>query len=234
MRLNKRQKSGIAIFGIIAAVLVLTTLIIPFKKPGASWTMFAFSLISIASGAYICLLAFKNTKDLMSKFYGFPVFRIGVLYVVIQLALTVVIYIIGAFVDVPFWVGFLLSVLMGGAAAIGCITTDNARDIIEEIDNKTYEETKTVMFFQTDIADVLDLCKSEKARPVLAKLVNKFKYSDPVSSPETEESEVVIKNAIDDLRNSIRTLGDDDLLQKIENIDNLLSSRNRICEKSKK
>ena len=170
----------------------------------------------------------------MSKFYGFPVFRIGVLYVVIQLALTVVIYIIGAFVDVPFWVGFLLSVLLGGAAAIGCITTDNARDIIEEIDNKTYEETKTVMFFQTDIADVLDLCKSEKARPVLAKLVNKFKYSDPVSSPETEESEVVIKNAIDDLRNSIRTLGDDDLLQKIENIDNLLSSRNRICEKSKK
>lgn len=146
MELNKRQKSGIAIFGIIAAVLVLTTLIIPFKKPGASWTMFAFSLISIASGAYICLLAFKNTKDLMSKFYGFPVFRIGVLYVVIQLALTVVIYIIGAFVDVPFWVGFLLSVLLGGAAAIGCITTDNARDIIEEIDNKTYEETKTVCF----------------------------------------------------------------------------------------
>lgn len=64
--------------------------------------------------------------------------------------------------------------------------------------------------------------------------MNKFKYSDPVSSPETEESEAVIKNAIDDLRNSIRTLGDDDLLQKIENIDNLLSSRNRICEKSKK
>ena len=121
MKLNKRQKSGIAIFGIIAAVLVLTTLIIPFKKPGASWTMFAFSLISIASSAYICLLAFKNTKDLMSKFYGFPVFRIGVLYVVIQLALTVVIYIIGAFVDVPFWVGFLLSVLLGGAAAIGSL-----------------------------------------------------------------------------------------------------------------
>lgn len=106
--------------------------------------------------------------------------------------------------------------------------------IVEEIDKRTYESTKTVLFFQTDIADVLDLCKSEKARPALSKLVNKFKYSDPVSSPETEESEAMIKNAIDDLRNSIQTLGDDDLLKKIENIDNLLSSRNRICERSKK
>lgn len=234
MNLNKKQKSVIAIFGIIAVVLILITLVIPFKKPGASWAMFAFSLISIAAGAFICLLAFKNTKDLMSKFYGFPVFRIGVLYGGIQLALTVVIYIIGAFVDIPFWVGFLISILLGGAAAIGCITTDNARDIVEEIDNRTYESTKTVSFFQTDIADVLDLCKSEKARPALSKIVNKFKYSDPVSSPETEESEAMIKNAIDDLRNSIQTLGDDDLLQKIENIDNLLSSRNRICERSKK
>ena len=170
----------------------------------------------------------------MSKFYGFPVFRIGILYVVIQLILTIIIYIIGAFVNVPFWVGFLISILLGSAAAIGCITTDNARDIIEEIDNRTYETTKTVSVFQTDIADVLDLCKSETVKPVLAKLVTKFKYSDPVSSAETEEKEAMIKDAIEDLKNSMSVSSDEELIHKIENIDNLLSSRNRICERSKK
>ena len=42
------------------------------------------------------------------------------------------------------------------------------------------------------------------------------------------------KNIIHLLAMEGKLFGDDDLLQKIENIDNLLSSRNRICEKSKK
>ena len=47
MKLNKRQISGIAVLGIIAVVFILITLVVPFDKPAASWTMFAFRLFQL-------------------------------------------------------------------------------------------------------------------------------------------------------------------------------------------
>ena len=64
-----------------------------------------------------------------------------------------------------------------GAAAIGVITTDNARDFVETVDDKTTYATKTIRKFNVDIADVLDLCKDSTVRVSLKKLVEKFKYS---------------------------------------------------------
>ena len=63
--------------------------------------MFAFSIVSLAGGCGVTLFAFSKSEELKSKFYGYPVFRIGFLYTGLQLALTVLIYIIGAFVAVP-------------------------------------------------------------------------------------------------------------------------------------
>ena len=80
MKMNKPKKSAVAIYGIIAILFILLTVLIPFPKPASSWIMFAFSIISLAVGAGISLYAFGKPKDLMSKFYGYPIFRIGYLY----------------------------------------------------------------------------------------------------------------------------------------------------------
>lgn len=234
MKLNKRQISGIAVLGIIAVVFILITLVVPFDKPAASWAMFAFSLISIVFGGFMCLLAFKNTEKLMSKFYGFPVFRIGVLYIGIQLILTVIIYIIGANIDVPFWVGFLISILLLGAAAIGCITTDNARDIVEEIDQKEYVSTRQITLFQVDISEIVEMCKDEEVKQPLKKLAEKFKYSDPVSSPATADKEKEISDELENLKDLIRKGTKQDIITEIEKITILLSTRNKMCEIGKK
>lgn len=234
MKLNKRQISGIAVLGIIAVVFILITLVVPFDKPAASWTMFAFSLVSIVFGGFMCLLAFKNTEKLMSKFYGFPVFRIGILYIGIQLVLTIIIYIIGANVDVPFWVGFLISILLLGAAAIGCITTDNARDIVEEIDQKEYVSTRQVTYFQVDISEIVEMCKDDEVKQPLKKLAEKFKYSDPVSSPATAEKEKEITTELEKLKELVRTGSKSDSIAEIEKITILLSTRSKLCEVEKR
>ena len=234
MKLTKRSKSVITIYSIGAIVFSILTLAIPFPKPAGSWLMFAFSLISFAGGCGITLFAFSKSEELKSKFYGYPVFRIGFFYTAIQLALTLLIYIIGSFVALPYWVGLVLSVLIAGAAAIGVITTDNARDFVEEIEEKTVIVTKTIRKFKVDIADILDLCKDETVYPSLEKLVEKFKYSDIVSNDETAPVEEQIKQEINELRNMISTESSEVLLAKVETISNLLSSRNRRCEMGKK
>ncbi len=234
MNLTKRKKSVIVAYTIATVVFVILSLAVPFPKPAAAWVMFAFSIVSLAGGCGITLFAFSKSEELKSKFYGYPVFRIGFLYTTVQLAITVLIYIIGSFVAVTYWVGLIVSVLLMGLASIGVITTDNARDFVEEIEVKTSVATKTIKKFNVDIADALDMCKDEAVYPSLKKLVEKFKYSEIVSSDETATIEEQIKTEIGELKNIITTESTDVVLAKVEKISNLLSSRNRQCENSKK
>lgn len=233
MEWNKRKKSAAVIYGIAAFVFVVLVLVIPFSKPAASWVMFAFSIISFVLGLVISLYAFSKSETLVSKFYGYPVFRIGFLYTALQVILSIVIFAIGAFVNVPYWVGIVISVLLLGLAAMGVIAVDNARDYVEDIDVKTVSSIKTVTKFNNDIADILDLCKNDAIRDPLQKLVTKFKYSDPVSSPATEEKERSIEDELEKLRDLVSSNDEQKAIAQIEVVSNMLNSRNRICESAK-
>lgn len=233
MEWNKRKKSAAVIYGIAALSFVILVLVIPFSKPAASWVMFAFSIISFVIGLGISLYAFGKSKMLMSKFYGYPVFRIGFLYTATQVILSIIVFTIGAFVNISYWVGIVISVLLLGMASIGVIAVDNARDYMEEIDVKTVSSIKTITKFNNDIADVLDLCKSDAIKEPLLKLVTKFKYSDPVSSTATEEKERIIEIELEKLQGLISSNEESESIAQIERISNLLNSRNRICETRK-
>ena len=215
-------------YAIVAVVYILLFALIPFHKPAVAWTVFAFSLLSIAGGCGITIYAFGKDDSLMSKFYGFPVFKIGIGYTVLQLGISVVIYIIGAFVKVPYWAGLLPSTVLAGAAAIGIIAADNARELLEQIDHHQIETTRNITYFQIDISDLLDECSDETLRASLQELATKCKYSDPVSVPATEEKEQQIKTELTQLRGLIHRKENQEAQEKIQMILRLLSSRNRI------
>lgn len=233
MQINKRNKSFVVMYAIVAVVYILLFALIPFHKPAGSWLMFVFSLISIAGGCSITLYAFGKDDSLMSKFYGYPVFKIGIGYMLLQLGLSVLVYIIGAFINVPYWVGLLLSLVMAGAAGIGIIAADNAHDFVEQIDNQTLEVTRNVTYFNVDIGDLLDMCEDKTLRTPLQELATKCKYSDPVSIPETEEKEQQIKIELQELHTLIERNENEKANEKIQLVLRLLSSRNRICQANK-
>lgn len=233
MQINKRNKSFVVMYAIVAVIYILLFALIPFHKPAGSWLMFVFSLISIAGGCGITLYVFGKDDSLMSKFYGYPVFKIGIGYMLLQLGLSVLVYIIGAFINVPYWVGLLLSLVMAGAAGIGIIAADNAHDFVEQIDNQTLEVTRNVTYFNVDIGDLLDMCEDETLRTPLQELATKCKYSDPVSIPETEEKEQQIKIELQELHTLIERNENEKANEKIQLVLRLLSSRNRICQANK-
>ncbi len=70
---------------------ILAFLIIPFNKNAASWISFVFTIISIISSLLVCGCAFKAKETLVSKIYGFPIFRVGVVYALVQLVVGIVI-----------------------------------------------------------------------------------------------------------------------------------------------
>lgn len=230
---NKRIKSILSVYAIAMIVYIVLAAVIPFSKPAGSWITFAFTILSFILGAAISILAFDKGSTLISKFYGYPVFRIGIIYTVSQIIISVLIFAVGAFVNVPYWIGLSVSILLLGIAVIGVITADNARDYVNEVDTKNEVSTKPLTRFNIDIADILDNCKDPEVYEALKKLNEKFRYSDQVSSPATEEKEEEIKQEIEKLKNIINNENTENVIDEIRLISNLLSSRNRICESRK-
>lgn len=233
MNMNKKNKSIIAVYGILALIYLIAFVIIPFPKNAASWISFVFTLISFVLSLGVSLYVFGKDGEMTSNFYGFPIFKIAYMYPLVQFAVGVIICLIAAFVAVPYWIALILSLVILGASAIGVIATDNARDIIEENEAEVERVTKATKMFNLNISSVLDLCTEPSVKKELEKLAEKFRFSDPVSSDATEEIESTIMEKLENLKINITASSSDENIAKINELKNLLAERNRICKVSK-
>lgn len=189
----------------------------------------AFTLISIVGGLGITYYSFSKGVNLKSKIYGFPIFRVGAIYSIVQICSGILIYIIGIFVNVPVWISAAVSVILLAFAAIGVIAADNVRDVIEQQERDDTVKTKAMTYFRLDIQGIVDMCGDAELKKRLTNLNDTFKYSDPVSSEELSGIESEIKNEIEKLRSSIN--GDQSTAESIvSEIERLIADRNRRCK----
>jgi hypothetical protein len=79
----------------------------------------------------------------------------------------------------------------------------------------------------------LDLCSDAEVKKELEKLVESFRFSDPVSNDTTEDIESIIMEKLENLKLGISSTSVDENIAKITELKNLLSERNRICKASK-
>ncbi len=234
MTMNKKSKSIIAVYGILALIYLIIFVVIPFPKNAASWISFVFTLLSFVISLGITMYAFGGDGDITSKFYGFPIFKIAYLYPTVQFIVGVLLCLVAAFVAVPYWVALTISLLILGAAAIGVIATDNVRDMIEATEVEEELVTKASKMFHLNIASVLDRCEDAETRKELEKLAELIRFSDPVSGEETEEIEMMILEKLDNLKLNISSASTEDSKTAIAELENLMNERNRICKASKK
>lgn len=233
MNLGKKSKSVIAIYTIILIVYVVCFLIIPFNKIVASWISFAFTIIAIAASLFVFNQAFNSKETLVSKVYGYPIFRVGAVYAFVQLAIGIVICAIGAFVAIPYWVALVLSIILLGAATIGVIITDNTRDLVEHVDETIKVDTEVVTNFQINIAGIIDCCEDSNLKSELEKLNDAFRFSDPVSNAKTKEAEDKINVLLNELKVNVENNNVSEATALVKKITNALAERNRICKASK-
>lgn len=233
MKANKKHISVVAIFAIIGIALTVVTIVLPIEKSASVICVYSFSMFTIVFAGVMTVYALGRPKKLISKFLGYPLYRLVVIYMVIQLILAAIVYAVQPYYEIPVWITISVSIVLLGFFAICCITAENVRDVIEEIDSKETQSIESITFFQLDIADMVDSCQVNEVRSALKSLQNKLKYSDPVSSPETIEKENQIRQLLGDLKKDLNKKQADTLLDQIRIIGNLVESRNRICERSK-
>ena len=230
-KMSRKSIGSIAIvYAILLAVYTLIVLAVPFEKPAASWVVFGFSELAFFLSFGVTVWAFKDTKPLRSLVYGFPIFKVGALYLGLQCAASVILYIIGAFVNVPVWIAVIVCVVLLAVFAIGFIGVSATRDTIVQMEDEVETKTKAVKYFNIDIATAASMAEDPELKKALEKLAEDFRYSDPVSGEATELKEAEIKGEMGMLTTLVKNGETEAAIAKAKRISLLLDERNRLCK----
>ena len=219
---------------IVFAVFTVIAFVVPFAHNTVFWLSYGFGVIALALQLYVYPKAFDfKGNDVRSKFYGFPLARMGTIYLVTQLVLSLVFMILSKYVDVKTWIVVLLYVLVLTAALLGLNTVDAMRDEVARQDTVHKARADTMRALQSKSALIAAQCDDAEAKKVLTKLADSFRFSDPVSSETLEDAEASLKAMLDELQSAV--LEKDYAAAKTlsAKVEAALADRNHLCRLSK-
>lgn len=225
--MNQNWKRSAVCLGVVLALYLLLAFLIPFAKTTVFWFSFAFTLIAFCVTAYTLYTAFLKKPDARSRFYGFPIARIGVLYGGVQLAAGLLFMALGKWI--PAWLAVLVYAAMLGAAVIGLVSADAVVETIHAQDEKLKKDVTFMRALQSKANQMAAQC----GLPEVKQFCENVRYSDPVSSEALAEIERDLSAAVDDLQTAIVD-GDKGVISQLaQKADTLLSERNRVCKLNK-
>ena len=213
--------------GVLLVLYILVAFLIPFVHTATFWVSFVFTLIAFAVVAASMYIAFVKNPDAKSRFYGFPIAKIGAIYGLVQLVAGFIFMALAAYA--PVWAAVLVYAIALGAAVIGLISADAVVSEIHVQDAKLKKDVSLMRSLQSKVNQMA--AQSENAD--VKALANEFRYSDPVSSDAIADAEADLAAAVDELQ-SAYVDGDSEAVAKLcRKASALLAERNRLCKLNK-
>lgn len=225
--MKKDTIRGIVVLAVLLVLYILVAFLIPFVHTATFWVSFIFTLISFAVVAASIYIAFIKNPDAKSRFYGFPIAKIGVIYGAVQLLAGIVLMALAAIV--PAWLAVLVYAIALGAAVIGLVS---AETVVEEIHIQDAKLKKDVTLMRSLQSKVHQMAAHSEDAGIKA-LADEFRYSDPVSSDTIADAEADLAAAVDELQAAYID-GDSEAMTKLcRKASALLAERNRLCKLNK-
>lgn len=229
--MKKNAIRGYIVLVILLAVFCTIAFAVPFARTTVFWLGAGFGTFALLFQLYVFRTADAADGDAKSRFYGFPIARVGVIYLVTQLIISLIEMALAKVM--PVWVTLIVNLILAALAVIGIITVETMRDEIVQQDGKLKKNVSNMRELQSLSASLLNQCADESLKPTLRKLADEFRYSDPVSSDNTSELEADMRSQLGDIQQALIE-GDADGVRKLcAKLTGSLTERNRICSVSK-
>lgn len=232
--MNKKQKQAAAILLITVIVFSLVVFFIPFRKGAAFWIAYISELLAIALQIPIFKLAYDNADDLKSRVLGFPVFRVGYIYLAVQTIASVILFALGGiFKSFPAWIAVIVCVIILSAAIICSIAADIARDEVVRIETAQHADTSFIKEMRVKSQNILNRTSNASLKKQLETLAESFRFSDPVSSENLKSYEEKIAAKFSVLEEYVSANDIDRATKLCNELKQLLSDRNAACKLNK-
>lgn len=219
------------VLGVVLVVYNVLAFALPFPKTAVFAVSYLFTTIAILAQIYVIRTAFYRGEGVKSKFYGFPIAKLGVIYLAVQLIAGLVFMALGMIV--PVWLPLALYVVLLGVAAAGFVAADAVRDEVVRQEVKLEKDVSRMREFQAKGRALVTLNQvSEAARP-LEKLAEDLRFSDPVSSEALTEIEDQLAECLAQLQEAVSAQKKEEILSTCQETERILAERNQLCKLSK-
>ena len=217
--------------GAVAVVYNVIAFALPFPKTAVFFLSWIFTMAALAAQIYVIRTAFFKGEGVRSKLYGFPIARVGVIYLAVQAVLGLIFMALGTVA--PIWLPLVLYVILMGAALIGLITTEGAREEVERQDKKLIKDVSRMRKFQAHTKMLAREGQIPEAKEPLRELAEAFRYSDPVSSEVLREIEDTLADDLAHLQDAVALLEKEKALELCRKTRRDLEERNQLCRLGK-
>lgn len=216
--MKKNSTTGYILLSIAFVLVSVIAFTIPSAKTTAFWISYAFTVIAFAAQIAIWKAALGRAESLKSKFLGFPVVHIGMVYLVVQIIAFAVFLFAPA---LPVWSAIVAGAVIAGSSAICMIAADVGRSEIEQVSAKAGEGTFYIKRLQTDIESLADTETNAETKTALKQLAEKIRFSDPVRDAQITDIENRITAKISEMKSAT------DKSRIINELNSLLDERNK-------
>lgn len=216
----KNKKLGYALFAVCFVLFNLIAFLIPKEKTPTFWIAYAFTIIAFLLQILIWRAVFGKSKTMKSKFLGFPIIYIGLVYFVIQIIAFVVLIAVPGCAP---WIAAIVCAIILCLSLVCLISADAGKQEIQRIETKVKEKTQFIRLLQSDIEMLANTEEDPNIKQQLIQLAERVRLSDPMSDGQLSEIEALISEQVSLLKAS------PEKQQLIDTLNNLLSERNKRC-----
>ena len=192
--MKKNSAKGYVILGILFALVSIIAFAVPTAKTATFWIAYVFTAAAFAAQIIIWRTALGK-EALKSKFLGFPIVHIGIVYAIIQ----VIAFAVFMFVPtLPAWSAIVACFVITGVSAVCMISADAGRNEIERVEAKVQKKVFYIRELQADVELLADNETDTASKTALSQLAEKIRFSDPMSNEQLANLENKIStNLID-------------------------------------
>ena len=219
--MKKNSTKGYVILGILFVLISVIAFAVPTVKTATFWIAYVFTAAAFAAQIIIWKTALGKEGTLKSKFLGFPVVHIGIVYAIVQ----TVAFAVFLFVPtLPMWSAIVVCSVIAGISAVCMISADAGRDEIERVEAKVQKKVFYIRELQADIELLADNETNADVKTALTQLAEKIRFSDPMSSEQLADLENKISAKVLELKTAPNKV------EIITELNSLLDERNKKCK----
>ena len=218
--MKKNSTKGYVILGILFVLISIIAFTVPTVKTATFWIAYVFTAAAFAAQIIIWKKALGK-EELKSKFLGFPVVHIGIVYAIVQ----TVAFAVFLFVPtLPTWSAIVVCSVIAGVSVVCMISADAGRNEIERVEAKVQKKVFYIRELQVDIELLADNESDAAVKTALAQLAERIRYSDPMSSEQLADLENKISSKVAELKATASKM------EIITELNSLLDERNEKCK----
>lgn len=229
--MSKGARRLLLLSTVVIIIFVVISILIPVPENAVYWTSIGFMLLAALMMAFVIKTAFGNGSSAKSRFYGFPIAKVGACYLIVQMAVSIIFMLCAKWI--PVWPVVVTSLLLFLIAAVGVVATESVRDEIVRQDNKLQTDISCMTTLRSIVYPLVSQCDDPTACAALKKLADEFRYSDPVSSESLGPVEQELEGLVEKLQAAVTSGKTDEIVRMCNETSRVLAERNRLCKLNK-